>query len=287
MTGERMVTSFDNHFGKYEHLHRYAVALEFANNLNVLDVACGEGYGTNLLSHKAKFVTGIDVSIEAIVHARNKYKNLNINFKQGLASKLPCEDNQFDLVVSFETIEHLIEHDLMFKEIKRVLRNEGMLIISSPEKNLYHQRDSENIFHLKELTLNELLLLAKTFFKHSIILKQFIAVGSIIIPVSDIKTKFITYKGDFDSISTDLPQYDFFNVPFFNIILCSDSEINPLEYSISSVFDAYPVYKYYLDEKDRDLFKLKSEMNKLYSSKLYKLLKKIRRLKNSIIKIPS
>ena len=197
MTGERLVTSFNKHYGKFEHLHRYALATEYIVGKIVLDIACGEGYGTNLLSQKAKMICGVDISDEAITHAKEKYIKSNIEFKLGSASKIPYDDDLFDVVTSFETIEHLLEQEEMFSEIKRVLKKNGILILSSPEKNIYAQRDPNNKFHVKELTLDELLKLSHSHFQNTIVLKQLITVGSLIIPVKDSLSFFKTYDGDY------------------------------------------------------------------------------------------
>src|SRR5687768_490230 len=130
-TGERMVTSIFNYVA-IDHLHRYAVAAQLAKDKDVLDIASGEGYGSNLLSKLSKSVIGVDISSEAVLHAKEKYTNINLEFKEGAADKIPLQDCSVDMVVSFETIEHHDLHDKMLQEIKRVLRPEGMVIISSP-----------------------------------------------------------------------------------------------------------------------------------------------------------
>lgn len=283
MTGERMVTSFNNHFGKFEHLHRYALALEFTDNKTVLDVACGEGYGTNLISLKAKSVIGIDISDETINHAKEKYANSNLLFKKGSASNIPCLNNYFDVAVSFETIEHLKEQEEMFSEIKRVLKKDGIFIISSPEKDIYHLRDANNIYHIKELTTYELISLVKKYFKSYIILKQQISVGSLILPIEEHVTNFTTFDGDFYKINKKFQEYDFFNVPFFNIVICSDYEIKPERYSLSSIFNSYEVYNNALFEKDQLIENLKLQLNK--KSLFLKILKYIKSPKKIINRI--
>lgn len=276
MTGERLVTSFNNHYGKFEHLHRYALASEYVEGKIVLDIACGEGYGTNLLSQKAKMVCGVDISDEAITHAKEKYKKSNIEFRFGSAAKIPYANDSFDLVTSFETIEHLVEHEEMFSEIKRVLKSDGVLILSSPERNIYAQRDPDNKYHVKELTLSELLELVHYNFKKSIVLKQLITVGSLIMPVDDLLSLFKTYDGDYYNLKESFDELDFFNKPFFNIVICSDLEIN--NYSFSSLFNSYEVYDNILKEKDQIIKLLSLKLQKINSNKVYKILRKVRRM---------
>ena len=74
------------------------MAIDLAKDKIVLDIACGEGYGCNLLAKVGKSVIGVDISSETIQEAQNKYVKDNIEFKVGSADKIPCEDNFFDFV---------------------------------------------------------------------------------------------------------------------------------------------------------------------------------------------
>ena len=132
-TGERFIPSCEREIW-YEHYHRYAMALQWVEGLDVLDAACGEGYGSDLLATRAKSVTGVDISETAISHAQNKYQRENLKFTSSNVIKLPFKDNSYDVVVSFETLEHLIEHDELVQEFRRVLKSDGRLIISTPDK---------------------------------------------------------------------------------------------------------------------------------------------------------
>lgn len=278
MTGERLVTSFNNHYGKFEHLHRYALALEYIEGKVVLDIACGEGYGTNLLSENAKKVCGVDISNEAIKHAQEKYIKCNLEYKHGSATAIPYENKSFDVVTSFETIEHLFEQEKMFSEIKRVLKPDGILILSSPEKEIYGLRDPNNIYHVKELTLDELINLVTANFKNNLVLKQLVAIGSLIIPVDDKLSYFKTYDGDYYKLKKSFDEYDFFNKPFFNIVICSDYEIK--NNSISSIFNSYEVYESIMREKDKTIDSLLLKIQRINSNKIYKLLRLIKNTLN-------
>ncbi|MBL7749096.1 MAG: class I SAM-dependent methyltransferase, partial [Chitinophagaceae bacterium] len=154
-TGERLETFVFNE-STIEHLHRYAIACGLAAGKTVLDIACGEGYGSYLLAAKAASVTGMDIDNTTIKKATQKYPKENLRFTQATAEKIPAADAQFDMVVSFETLEHLEDHDTMIKEIKRVLKPGGLLVISTPDKKNYSdKRNYKNPFHLKELYRNE------------------------------------------------------------------------------------------------------------------------------------
>jgi len=134
--GERFIPELSGNI-KYEHVHRYALAMNFCPGRSVLDIASGEGYGAALLAQEARFVVGVDIDLEVIQHAKNKYSCGNLNFCVGTCAAIPLSDNSIDVVSSFETIEHHDAHDEMFKEMKRVLRPDGVLILSSPNRLVY------------------------------------------------------------------------------------------------------------------------------------------------------
>ena len=141
----------------YEHWHRYAVAVPVATGLRVLDAACGEGYGSALLARTAATVIGLDVDADAIAHARERYARSNLSFTAGSVASIPLPDASMDLVVSFETIEHLAEQPQMLAEFRRVLAPSGALILSSPNRPVYNEAGGEpNHFHVKELDRAEL-----------------------------------------------------------------------------------------------------------------------------------
>ena len=150
-TGERFIPTEQGRI-RLEHYHRYAMVVDVVANKDVLDVASGEGYGSAFMSNVARSVIGVDISDEAVNHASTAYKKPNLTFRQGSATDLKFEDASFDVVVSFETIEHLAEQAQMLAEIRRVLRPNGVLVISSPNRPVYSEESGEhNEFHVKEL----------------------------------------------------------------------------------------------------------------------------------------
>ena len=156
VTGERMMPEMISSVIFVEHLHRYAFASRFCEDKKILDIASGEGYGSHILSQSATSVIGVDIDKEAVKHAAERYKRGNLSFKAGSADKIPVEDNSIDVAVSFETIEHHDKHEEMMLEIKRVLKPEGLLIISSPDKKFYSDIPKyKNPFHVKELYQHE------------------------------------------------------------------------------------------------------------------------------------
>lgn len=179
-TGERYLPEFDRDW-TLEHLHRYLLACELAAGKTVLDIACGDGYGAAMLARHAAQVTGVDIDTPTVERARGKYVADNLRFLQGSATDIPLDDDSVDLVISFETIEHLMEQDRMLYEIRRVLRPEGFLLISSPDKYEYSDVPGyHNEFHLKELYRQEFEALLQKHFSWHALLGQRVVFGSLI-----------------------------------------------------------------------------------------------------------
>ncbi len=155
-TGERFLPEVRGPIW-YEHWHRYAMAAGVAEGKRVLDAACGEGYGSFLLAQNAAAVTGVDVAPTAIEHARTRYARPNLSFATASVTALPLPSASVDVVVSFETIEHLREQEAMLGEFRRVLAPDGVLVISSPNRPVYNEGGGiENHFHVRELDRAEL-----------------------------------------------------------------------------------------------------------------------------------
>jgi len=149
----------------YEHVHRYVFAGDLVRGKTVLDAACGEGYGSAYLARTARSVLGVDISEDAIAHARSRYLSDNLEFQLADCCRMPFQDDQFDCIVSFETLEHLEDQSGLLKEFRRVLNPGGFLLISSPDKAVYTDRHhNDNEFHVRELYRDELdALLAEQF----------------------------------------------------------------------------------------------------------------------------
>jgi len=153
--------------GVKEHFERYEFVKKYLKpDFIVLDAACGTGYGTDILSNSVKKVIGLEISEHALNWAKEHYKNSNIEFKQtDLNKSLDLPDNYFDTVVSFETLEHVENQENMLGEFKRVLKPGGLLIISSPDREIITGKSgSDNKFHIKELSKKEFIDLMKKYF---------------------------------------------------------------------------------------------------------------------------
>ena len=155
-TGERMIPEHNQDSEIYlEHMTRYLFASQLVNNKVVLDIACGSGYGSELLANAgAQEVVGVDISEETIAYCKERYQKNNLNFICGSVESIPLPDMSVDLVVSFETIEHVDEkaQKNFLREIKRVLKLEGIFIVSTPNTLV---SPPGNPFHINELTADD------------------------------------------------------------------------------------------------------------------------------------
>ncbi len=254
-TGERLVTELPPQWGVVEHLHRYALAIELCAGKRVLDIASGEGYGSNLLASRARIVYGVDISAAAIAHSTSKYRKSNLVFQAGSADSIPLPDGSVDVVTSFETIEHHDRHDEMFIEFRRILVPDGVVLLSSPEKSIYSRRDPDNKYHIKEITMQELKELVHRHFSFACFFEQRAIVGTLLsaeaAPIAGLKL----YDGDFTSVmvsTTRWPDHSFLNRPFFNVVLCSNKEIGPTAVPHASFFNASSLYDCILSRCDNE-----------------------------------
>lgn len=227
-TGERLETFVDLPT-TIEHLHRYGFALEYVKNKKVIDIACGEGYGSNILADTALEIIGVDISAETIELAKAKYQKQNLTFLSGSILDIPCQENCFDVAISFETLEHIRQHDEMIQELKRVLKPDGILIISTPDKFFYtDQSGLKNIHHVKELYKSEFKNLMETHFRYCYYFYQKPTFASLIIPEQPI-LGFKEYTGNFDGIFSN-GKFD----QLYIIAIASQSNI-PI-YEVASAF---------------------------------------------------
>ena len=183
-TGERFIPGAGDDKLGIEHYQRYLGVRERVRGKVVLDAACGEGYGSDLIASTAERVTGLDIDAETVERARETYKGRkNLRFLQGSIEKIPLENASVDAVVSFETIEHVPEavQQSFLEEISRVLRPDGFLIMSTPNKKIYSDLNHyKNEFHIKEFYKDEFLAFLGQKFKHVKLYNQAFRVVSMI-----------------------------------------------------------------------------------------------------------
>lgn len=153
ITGERHVLTQDfsnlaEYYNHLMHLATYHYAEKFIGGKKVLDFGCGSGYGSSLLSKTAEFVIGADISREAVDFANEKYAAKNLSFK----TIDEIGDEKFDVITSFQVIEHVSNDQEYLNTLKKLLKPDGILLISTPdrENRLYPFQQPWNVFHLKE-----------------------------------------------------------------------------------------------------------------------------------------
>jgi len=229
--GERLVPGGEGHEQLVcEHLHRYFVACELAAGRRVLDIACGEGYGANLLARRAERVVGMDLSRKAVWHAAQRYRRPNLRFKIGDGQRIPAEDRAFDLVVSFETIEHLPQPEIFLSEVKRVLAPGGILVISSPDRAIYTERiGNMNAFHCSEMYHDDFMALLRTRFAQVASGRQRLVAGSYIsLDQHRSPVLYGTYRGNFTTASFR----EGTNEGVYSFAVCSDTALPELKLGV-------------------------------------------------------
>jgi O-antigen biosynthesis protein len=160
-TGERVVEGKTPERIWRDHLARYQFAAHYARGKTVLDISCGTGYGSQvLLKGGAQSVTGVDLSPETVAEASSAYASEKAHFHVGDILQMEFPNNHFDLIACFETIEHVGEQECAFQELRRVLKEGGQLIISTPNRIVtspFRSREDPpvNPFHKIEYTTDE------------------------------------------------------------------------------------------------------------------------------------
>lgn len=263
-TGERYIPGAVNQEDEinHEHLNRYTTIVEVVKGKSVLDAACGSGYGSFILSEYANSVHGIDIDEETINYAQKKFHRENINFDVSSVTSIPYKDNSFDVIVSFETIEHLDEKNqsLFLKEIKRVLRKGGQLLMSTPDKSSYSDKNEhDNQFHLKEFYPKEFNDFLKAHFKNVYFLYQRNEVCNLI------------SSGDSDRLEIVRKNENDSNQGKYLIAVCSNANINKREFASAQIQTGKHdqlVHRIYelqeeVEEKNKWAFSLNDEIDRL------------------------
>jgi len=250
-TGERYVPTVQGRI-RYEHLHRYALALEFVQGKSVLDIASGEGYGSAYLSKVANSVIGVDIDRECVNFSRNKYGDIaNLEFVVGSCDAIPLSSESLDIVTSFETLEHHDKHDEMMREIKRVLKPGGVLVISAPNRLTYSENpqsasaNPNNQFHVKEPYEYQFVSLLSRYFKNVKLYGQRLAIGSFVFPLlpNNLPSTISSYTSKKDGLTREFCSLQ---EPIYFVAVCSD-EINNTQKLLDSIF---------IDDKDDVLIEL-------------------------------
>ncbi len=218
----------------YEHLHRYTLACSIAEGKVILDLASGEGYGSEMLACVARTVIGVDISYIAIAYAARKYAtHNNLKFVTGSCEAVPLANELCDMVVSFETLEHHMQHDQMMCEIKRVLKPRGVLFLSTPNRPVFDLQFSiPKEFHPRELDYDELKNLLQRHFRFVHFLGQRVFTASSIFPLhSRADSALLSYVWQNGLAIESPPRLESF---MYSLALCADDEssLPPLPHSI-------------------------------------------------------
>ena len=161
---ERLSVESDSFYIGYSiHIQRYAFAEQFCSGARVLDAGCGTGYGSaQLAMGAAESVTGVDIADEAIAEAKRVYIRGNLRFLKGNVEQLtaiPELGSPFDVAVNLENLEHLNDPVRFLAELRLVLKQNGIFVVSSPNGQLTELDERgkpKNPFHVKEFTEQEL-----------------------------------------------------------------------------------------------------------------------------------
>jgi SAM-dependent methyltransferase len=148
------------------HLKAYEEAAALGINKSVLDLGCNNGYGSAVLSSRCANVMGIDVSPMAIQDAQQRFGNYGINFLVYDGRTIPFDDHSFDMIVSFQVIEHISDIASYLGEIVRVLQPAGMALFTTPNAAIRLDPGMKpwNQFHVREYRADQLSLQLRSVF---------------------------------------------------------------------------------------------------------------------------
>jgi 2-polyprenyl-3-methyl-5-hydroxy-6-metoxy-1,4-benzoquinol methylase len=153
LTGERTLPDVpEENYWYRRHLVVYEWIAERVSGRRVLDMACGEGYGSATLARRAASVVGVDANPEAFEHARLRYTDANLSFERSLVETYG-EPGSFDAVVFLQTIEHVQDPVAVLEHFRTLLAPGGVAYVSTP--NLLTlappgAEKSDNPWHIKE-----------------------------------------------------------------------------------------------------------------------------------------
>ncbi|MGE3609192.1 MAG: class I SAM-dependent methyltransferase [Bacteriovoracaceae bacterium] len=251
--GERLIAENIDTKGEYlaflKHLFAYDYLKEFSRtDGKALEVGFGSGYGTEYASRFFQKVDAVEVDKEAIDYANRKYQLSNVTFQNYDGSRLPFSDNNFDVVYSFQVIEHVPFDKEFLLEAKRVLRPGGKLIITTPNR-LYRLKDGQkplNRFHLREYSPSQLKQLLTSCFD------QFILQG--------VKGVGEVHQYEIDRVKKGLGKWDPFRIrdhipenlkkPLRNVINSLRGKYNHNLEKDLSFKDKYSLKDYYIEKDD-------------------------------------
>jgi 2-polyprenyl-3-methyl-5-hydroxy-6-metoxy-1,4-benzoquinol methylase len=151
-------------------MHRkpYEIAADLARDKRALDFGCNIGYGSAILNGTCQSVTGVDVSPQAIAAAIERYGESGIRFQVIDGHRPALDGESFDVISSFQVIEHIVDVDSYLRQLHRLLAADGLIVLTTPNAALRIAPGMRpwNRFHVHEYTVAELKTLLKQSFKH-------------------------------------------------------------------------------------------------------------------------
>ena len=147
----------------------YKWASNYTKDKIVLDCACGSGYGTDFIAGNCSSVVGGDVDARIVKYAKDNYPSEKIRWACFSITSIPCPDSYFDVVVSFDTIEHVKDDYKVLPELKRVTKEDGYIILSTPLNNFRKEQGEEGVdpTHIREYSAYEWLSMLSTHFSEA------------------------------------------------------------------------------------------------------------------------
>jgi SAM-dependent methyltransferase len=249
-TGERVIPGLVDADLFNEHISRYRFAAQFATpEMAILDAGCGTGYGS--AEFHARAIAAVDLSPEAVAHAAAHYARPNALFAAATCAALPFADATFDLVVSFEVIEHLPDYRALLSEARRVLKPGGLFLVSTPNRDYYAESRAEagpNPFHVREFDYAEFTQILSGFFPHAEIWTQNHSDSIVFSPVSP--TPVSPTNAAVESAGASDP-----HTAHFYVAACSDRPIAP-----RPLFAWIPSVANTLRERELHIARLSSEL---------------------------
>lgn len=155
----------NRHWERWRNRYRKCIALAGRVGGRWLDVACGSGYGAGIISETAEVVTGIDIDTKTVLYARKHHSGPKITFlNQNLLELTLPPEERFDAITSIETIEHVPDPTPFFASVRRLLKPDGVFVVTTPESQCGGGPNPLNKFHPNEFTREQLVAALKCFF---------------------------------------------------------------------------------------------------------------------------